>query len=219
MRTHIVVVWLLLSLFLAPFALANTEVLTGQDASNRFLSAEVTRQMQASQKAIIEEVKNHNDQNFQIFDARMNSMMTDIRTKSILGVIGAALIASGISTLVILRIVRNYSYEKYQEGLLAKYAEQEDSRLRDRGLEQMQQSSWETQQQANNITAQIGVAAVANQSQMNSWQGTPSHDGAWRSPDIQPEYVQFNVPPQPQYTTDFNPDDPLDSPGWNMRGI
>lgn len=213
MRNYVALVWLLM--LMTPVSATSHEVLTGQDAANRFLSAEVGRSMTQAKEEIITEVKAYNDENFQIFDARIIGYMQEIRIKMVLLSIGTMLIAGGIITLVLFRTIKNNSYEQYLEKTMQKYDQQlATEREKSKGMEQMMQKEWQQERNAQTVTDQVGVAAAATMSQMNAWQAHPAHDTAWQPPQ---EYVQEYRPiPAPHYTAP-NTEDPMDV-GWNNRG-
>lgn len=212
MHKYVVILWVML--LVVPYSMAAEEVLTGQEAANRFLSAEVTRQMQQSEQSIIEAVNQYNDENFMAFDGRMASVMTEIRIKYLLAAIGASLISAGICTLVILRVVKNNSYERYLEKLVGNYEKQESAKRDAKGMEELQQEQW-NQPKPNNpdLGQSLGPAAMAVASSMNQWQQQPAHDTAWRPPDVQQEYR----PIVPQYRSP-NDQDPMDV-GWNREAM
>lgn len=190
------------------------DALPGLAEGNRFLAAEVSREMRDAKDEIITSVKSYQDENFQIFDVRMTTFMTETKTKVALGAIGAALIANAIVALILFRVTRNYSYEKYLEGRLANFKDSGDTRPLSPGMANMQQPTWNDQVPNQTMGMIYGQEAAAQMTQMNAWQAQPAYQGAWQPPlEVEPEY---NRTPGGHYRADSN--DPMDSPGWNPGG-
>ena len=209
------IAWFMLLLVVLPFAFAadplpgtvvppatGNELFLGQAQGNQFLAAEVSRQMKLSQDAIIKSVKDYNDENFQVLDTRMNTLMNDIRMKTVLGAIGACLVAMGLSAFLLIRTMKNYSYEKYLEKTLDKYKSEIDASGREsKGVQEMQQSQWNVQQPAQTLGNEYGQVFASQQTQMNAWQAQPTYQGAWKAP----------IQTQPDIQN------PMDSPQWDPQ--
>ena len=217
-----IVTYVLILVVLVPivFADANltsfdTSGLQPLDAQNRFLSAEVTRQLTIMQTNIIKDTHDYNDENFQIFDGRMSVLMADIRMKTVLGAIGAAMVANAIIAILLLRTMKKYSYEKYMENLLEKYQKQEVAKdTPSKGLQGMQEQQWNVQPPANTLGNTYGQEFASQSTMMNQWQTQPD-SGAWRAPvETQREIVQQPYGYQPQ-TPPIT--DPMQSPQWDPR--
>ena len=190
-----------------------TELFVGQAEGNKFLAAEVTRQMGVAKTDIIQAVNDNNDQNFMFFDSRMGQLMADIKMKTVLAAIGAAMVANAIITIVLLRTIKNYSYEKYLEDTLEKYkTHQEVIDSPSKGMSGMQEQQWNVQQPADTLGNIYGQEFAGQATQMNQWLAQPN-SGAWRAPvDTQQEFVQ-----QPYGYQPSSIDDPMQSPGWDPR--
>ena len=181
------------------------------DQANRYLSAEVTRQIKAMQEAVIAEVNANNDGNFQAFDERTNQFMHDTQKNVLIGTIGATLVVSGAVAFIYLRIMKRYSYEDYLARIVDKQQKELDS-SKSQAMAQMQQAIWTPQQPAQTLAATFGQETASNMSQMNAWQAQPAYAGAWKSPvTAQPEYS--HLPPWKN-----RPVDPMDSAGWYPTG-
>lgn len=158
------------------------------DQANRFLSAEVTRQLNTMKTEISTELKTHQDDNFRIFDQRMHELMEQTKWKVILGALGAFFLGAAVSTYALQKTMRNYSYEKYLE----KMVEKGTMASPDFSMNDTQQAQWQPQQPTNTLGMQYGQQAASEMTQMNQWQAQPAYDGAWQSPvQAQPEYNQF----------------------------
>lgn len=171
------------------------------DQQNKFLAAEVTRQMKTSQDEIIKAVEAYNDENFQIFDARITTVVNDLRMKTVLGAIGASLVAMGLVAFLLIRTMKNYSYEKYLEKALDKYKSELESGKGGKGMQEMQQSQWDVQQPAPTIGNEYGQVFASQQTQMNTWQAQPTYQGAWQAPIETQKDIQ----------------DPMQSPQWDPQ--
>jgi hypothetical protein len=223
-------------LLVVPHVYAVDEVLPGLAEGNKFLAAEVSREIRDAQENIKTDMKAYQDENFQIFDSRMTQFMSDAKMKMALGAIGAALISGALMALFLFRITRNYSYEKYLEGRLVQFKENNDARDISKGLAKMQQATWNDHVPNPTMGMVYGQAEAANMTQMNQWQSQPTYAGGWQSNvQVQPEYnrtpggyyadpavqgqqfaAQLNEQKPQFYPHDKN--DPLDSPGWNPGG-
>jgi hypothetical protein len=153
------------------------------EQANRFLSAEVAKQIQIEQEKVMAAVNANNDANFQTFDGRMALMLLNVRQQVIVGGIGAILIANAIVGLFLLRAWRRYSYEYYQEQIIKKQT-QEIGNLSGEleKIQQMQQQSWYPQPELNTISAKMGQVEAMNMTQMNQWQMQPAYAGSWQPP-------------------------------------
>lgn len=193
------VICVLLLIFLAQLVMAETDdgpIEVGGsgsaviDQQNRFLAAEVSRQMKTAKEDIIKEVNDYNDENFQVFDSRMNNLMQDTRIKVILGGIGAILIANAIAALILIRSWKKYSYEAYLENLLKKKEKEQPQQAQEvpqdvyqqAQLQQMQQTEWYPQQPQESLGMRYGQAQASDMSYVNQWQTQPAYAGAWQSP-------------------------------------
>ena len=202
------------------FTAIDTSGLAPLDAQNRFLAAEVTRQLTVMQTNIIKDTHDYHDQNFQIFDGRMSALMADIRMKTVLGAIGAAMVANAIIALLLLRTMKKYSYEKYMENMLVKYQKQEEAKdAPSKGLQGMQNPEWAVQQPASTLGYVKGHEFASQSTMMNQWQTQPD-SGAWRAPvETQQEIMQqpYGYQPQPSQPQSPPITDPMQSPGWDPR--
>lgn len=160
------------------------------DSQNRYLSAEVSRQIKTAKEDIIQAVNDNNDDNFRLFDQRMNNLMQDTRIKVILGGIGAILIANAIAALILIRSWKKYSYEAYLENLLKKKEKEQPQQTQEvpqdayqqAQLQQMQQTEWYPQQPQESLGMRYGQAQASDMSYVNQWQTQPAYAGAWQSP-------------------------------------
>ena len=192
MYKYVVIIMLMLAALLVvqPVSANQHETQSSQnlDQANRFLSAEVTRQLNTMKTEISTELKIHQDDNFRIFDQRMHELMDEVRWKIILGALGAFFLGAAVSTYVLQKNMRNYSYEKYLE----KQLQQGTFASPDRSMDATQQAQWQPQQPTNTIGMQFGQQAASEMTQMNQWQAQPAYDGAWQSPvQAQPEFNQY----------------------------
>lgn len=198
-----------------------TSTVTGQQAptapdqvsqANKFLAAETSRQIKAGQDTMLQELKNYQDENFLALDEQMRTVMSQMRLQVILAAIGSFLTAAAIVTIIIIRAMQRYSYEKFQEGLLAKSAV-ENAELTQgqwQGLEQMQQHEWHPQQSNPTVGMQYGQQFAAQQTQMNQWQMTAPYEGAWAA-------SQEGVQREANTYKSKNIQDPMQSPGWSPQ--
>lgn len=167
--------------------LENSQEATSIDQANRFLSAEATRQIRSAKDEMLTEMKEYQDQNFGILDARMHELMQDIRMKVMLATLGVILLAQGLAAYIMMRSFKNNSYEAFLEKTLADTgknvtAETEPTARELQGVVQQQEKEWRPQQPAQTYGAQMGQAAASNQSMANEWQTEPAYAGAWESP-------------------------------------
>jgi hypothetical protein len=223
MNAKVIAVAFILVMFApAVFALTIDETLnmtSGKPATviptqdDRMLAAQTAQEIRAAKDDIISAVNAYNDENFQIFDARMDEFLKDTKTKVALGAIGASLVANALAAYLVMRTMKRYSYETYQQKLIGKM--QEEAREKDNqiaGMQQMQQPDWAPQQPQNTMGMVYGQSQASEMSQMNSWQGQPAYFGSWQSPiDVKPEYS--HRPAGYEHI-----DDPMQSPQWDPRG-
>lgn len=190
---------------------------TSIDTANKYLSAEVSKQIQASKDDTIRELKAYQDENFQMLDSRMSSTMQDVKMKTLLGVSGVALIVNALAAIIISRTYRKYSYEKYQEGIIGKQQEQMESLQQTPGMQQMQQPVWDPQQPQETVGMYMGQSAAFDGTQMNAWQAQPAYAGAWKAPlDAQPDYDYNREPEVISRIIPGHLNDPLQSPEWGQ---
>lgn len=203
-----------------PTTVTSTDAFPGQATTNQFLSAEVSRQMQQGQTNIITAVNQNNDDNFRAFDVRMAQFMADTKMKAVLAMIGASLVTVGIASFFMMRMMRNYSYEVYQEKLIKKHATQIETQASasTQGFQQMQSDQWQVQQPGNYLGMELGPAQAAQGSMMNAWQAQPAYGGAWQSP-IQTQQEFSNMPYGHQEEPEEREriEDPMQSPGWSPQ--
>lgn len=224
MSRHIVTLLIMLVFLPVVFAANSTvvsptfDINTGlpTDSANRFLAAEVTRQITTMQEAIVKSTNDYNDQNFILFDNRLSKALSDLRVKVALGVIGAALLVNALVAFFIMRTMKNYSYEKYQEKTIGKL--QEAVQEKDRTIEGMNQTAhqpeWFPQKTTETMGVVYGQAAANDMSQMNAWQAVPAYQGGWQAPiPVQPEYS--HVPAGYKYMDNIQ--DPMQSPQWTPQ--
>lgn len=179
------------------------------DQANRYLSAENTKAIEKMKVDILAEMTKYNDENFRIFDTRMQNLMVDVKMRLIVGSLGVILLANGVVALVMIWVTRNYSYEAY----LTKIAKQnqvrvdspENAKKLERDMQQingMKQEAWQEQQPTPTMAMKYGEAEVANMSDMNRWQQQPAYQGAW-------------VPPQ-QHTQQYGYGQYAEQRGYNQ---
>jgi hypothetical protein len=161
------------------------------DEANRYLSAEVTRQMTSMKADIIQEIKSNQDENFRIFDGRMTLFMEDTKNSVTIGMLGAAILANGIVGFAMMYFMRKYSYEGYlkelserqqKELLDIQQVSKEDINRDLRGIQEMQAEARQVQVPTETLGMQYGQQVVGNVSEMNRWQGIPAYQGAWSAP-------------------------------------
>jgi hypothetical protein len=191
--------------------LQNTQV----DQANKYLSAEVARQMKDSKDEMLQEMKAYQDENFRIFDGRMQSLMDDSFQKVILGGIGAMLLAAGFVAYILTRYFKTYSYETYQQKLIGKQQEELEAKgLELQAMRGMQESTWNVQPPSQTIGMQMGQAWASEATGMNQWQAQPAYDGAWRAPiETQPEFTSTGS--DRRQSAEY--DDPMGMPEWLRR--
>jgi hypothetical protein len=195
-----IVIFSLIWLLIAPFIYSAEQ--DGISQSNKFLSAEVKREIDSAKDEMLTELKNYQDENFVVLDTRMISLMDDVRIKVTLGAIGAALVAQALTAIVLVRAMRNYSYETYLEKLLKNTVAQNPQLPGDEFV-QMQQKEWHPQQPINTIGMELGPERSAQATMMNQWQSQPAYAGSWRAPvDVQPNYqhIPADYAQNPEYS-------------------
>lgn len=177
------------------------------DEANRYLTAEVSRQITAEKEEILQEMKNYQDENFQIFDGRMSLLMQDTKNAVIIGSVGAAALANAIVGLALLIFMRKYSYEGYLKGLLEKQGNQilelhelnaKDVKRDLQGVMEMQAESRQQQVPTNTLGMQYGQVQAGRMSEMNQWQNIPAYQGSWVPPreNVQQQVMpNWQVPP------------------------
>lgn len=203
MRSHLVAYVLMLVLFSPFLALpVAAQTATGQQdqvsQANRFLSAEVQRQIRDMRDEVTEDLRGYQDENFRALDSRMVSLMADLRWQVILAAAGAMFVAGAIVTLIIMRTMRTYSYksaiEKDVDGASPAGAQADGQ-----SFEQMQQRQWNMQPHPKGMGVEYGQQFASQNTDMNKWQAQPAYDGAWRSPVQTQKETGFDQRyPQPQ---------------------
>jgi len=184
------------------------------DAANKYLSAEVAKQIQTSSASMLKQMQDYQDENFRIFDGRMQQLMDDGFTKAILGGFGAMLLASGIVAYILTKYFKTYSYEKYQEKIIGQQQEQLQARGQElQAMREMQQPEWEVQRPQETVGMRYGQSWASDMTAMNQWQAQPAYDGAWRAPiETKPEFSKSG---EPQSAESENP---MGMPEWLRRG-
>ena len=168
--------------------------------ANRFLSAEVSRQIKASQDDMLKQLQANQDDNFKVLDQRTNQMMLDTRNRVIIGGLGAILVANGIIGLAYLYVTRRYSYERFLEkelgeakmkaeqsaekyGSEQKVVEQQVQSQMTPGMQVLQQGAWWPQEPPQTFSSQFGQVAASQATDMNQWQFQAPYEGAWKRPE------------------------------------
>jgi len=221
MLKHLGVCWLLLALVLVPFV--NAETLAEQassgsvttiDTANKYLTAESKKEIQAQMKIVQDELIANNDNNFRELDVRMFTLMEEVRTKVIVGGMGAVFVAQAIGMFLLLNSMKKNSFEAYLTKLLeaqgaAPPMQASISPQEAKTLEQLQQGEWSPQDESNTMATQYGAAQAGEMSQMNQWQTQPVYDGAWRSPQEYEPYIERYTPDESHmYTGEIPVQDP-----------
>lgn len=189
---------------------ADAAVQASVDQANRYLTAEVSRQITAEKEELLQAMKNYQDENFQIFDGRMSLLMQDTKNAVIIGSVGAAALANAIVGLALLIFMRRYSYEGYLKGLLEKQGKQilelqelkaSDVKRDLQGVMEMQAESRQQQVPTNTIGMQYGQVQAGRMSEMNQWQNIPAYQGSWVPPreNVQQQVVPNWQVPQPSF--------------------
>jgi hypothetical protein len=169
----------------------------GTDQANRYLSAELTKQMDARFELLQKGVNDNIDSNYAVMDQRILGYIQDERQRVILIGIGTMMVANALIGLFLIRAWRRYSYEYYQEQIIKKYQAQEQemgpAAYADeyRGLQQMQQEAYYPQQPTETIGMQVGSTEAMNMSQMNAWQMQPAREGSWVPPQQGQRYNPY----------------------------
>lgn len=172
------------------------------EQANRYLSAEMSRQIKDSKEEMLKEMQDYQDANFLIFDQRMTDLMSDMKMKITIGAMGAVLFVNAIVAFLMMKKMRNYSFEKYQEDLIGKQQERigelEQQKLQE-SMQWMQQPSWSPQQPNETVGMRFGQAQASQMTQMNAWQAQPAYDGAWKAPIVAtPDYSYAQPMQSPQ---------------------
>lgn len=198
------------------------EAFSGQTEGNRYLSAELSKNMAQQKEDIIKAVNSNNDDNFREFDARINTYLNNVKMKITLAAAGASLIATAIAALFMMRQFKHYSYETYQAKIINKQINEKAAEGNDqKGLEQLQQPVWNPQQPGDTLSMHVGQTQAAQMTQMNAWQAQAAYGGGWQSPlETQQEYN--HVPGGHIYDDEhkaelYSTEDPMQSPGWDPR--
>lgn len=145
--------------------------------SNKFLSAEVTKQMKIMKEETVTELKSYQDENFAVFDARIANFLDDAQIKFLLAAIGTTLLTSGIVTYLLLNRIKNSSYEAHQSKIINN--QQEQIQELQTNINEMQSQNWYPQETYDEPLTQ---GQVSDQSRMNSWQSTSVSQNSWESP-------------------------------------
>jgi hypothetical protein len=188
------------------------------DAANRFLSAEVGRQIRSANEETLRSLRDYQTENFMELDVRMTTVAEDMKKKLILGGIGAMLLSSGLVALVFMWITRRYSYEKYLEKYIADvHTGAVDSQKapkfilsderKERVSNEIQQREWEYGRPTQGLTA-TGVltpAQAGNVTQFNEYQNDPAYAGSWVPQQGQGVYGQQQFMPQGQAYSEQQP--------------
>ena len=214
MLKHIGVCWLFLALILVPFVNAETlaeQAATGSvttiDTANKYLTAEAKKEIQSQMNVVQDALIKNNDDNFRELDARMFELMEEVRTKVIVGGIGAVFVAQAIGMFLLMSSMKRNSYEAFVEKLAKEHGlipeNQAELGEKERAmLEQLQQMEYMQQEPQPTMAQQYGVSRTGEMSQMNQWQTQPIYDGAWQSPQEYEPYIEryASVDDQHQYT-------------------
>ena len=201
------------------------------DKANKYLAAEVSRQIADSQAKSLQEMKNYNDENFQIFDGRMSELVSDMKMKFVIGGLGVVFLAMGLGTYLMMKQLKRYSYETYLEQVIEKQMlvgkpvdQPQYTEAEQQGMQQMRQQEWHPQQSQQTIGMDMGQQWASEQTAMNQWQAQPAYDGSWKAPiETVPQYKEewmqehnFPAPKEQGRGTQEYSDDPMNSP--DMRG-
>jgi hypothetical protein len=201
----------LLVILALPSVLA--EEVPSVDTANKFLSAETQRIIDTKTDEMLVEMKNYQDENFQIFDMRMQTLVDDMKIKVIIGGLGVILLGMGVTSYLMLKYFKRYSYEEFLEEQLKKGGQvAQEGQYDMNGVEQMQETDWYPQQPQQTLGMEMGQGWASDMTQMNQWQAQPAYDGAWQAPletvpQYKEEWMEQNYPVQQQ-------EDPMQSPGW-----
>lgn len=201
------------------------------DQVNRYLSAEAVRHMDEKSDEMLQIMQDYQDENFRAWDARMYSLMDDIKMKFVIGGLGAMMLAMGLVAYVMMNHFKRYSYETYLQGVIdtgGKTGQPIGEQPTYQAVpEQMQDSKWYPQETQSTIGSEMGQGWASEQTAMNQWQAQPVYDGAWQSPiethsEYKEQWMAENYPQYPnpapkqqqQYPVQQPLEDPYDSPEW-----
>lgn len=168
------------------------------EESNRYLSAEATKAIKASQQELLDALIANQDANTLALDQEMRNLMGDIRMKIMLGVFGIMLLAQGLAAYFLVRSFKNNSYERFLEMQLGKIessdiVETSPTARELQGVVAHQQQQWAPQDPSQSYAAQVGQQMASQQTMANQWQTEPAYAGAWESPvQVQQEYQQMD---------------------------
>lgn len=187
------------------------------DVANRYLSAEVTKQIKLMEDELLKKINDNNDANMMAIDQRMTQVQQDIKQRVVIGGIGAILIANAFIGFAYLWVTRRYSYERFLERLLERkskggelLAQQQDVysmhptempqfQPTPQQLQQVQEAQATQWQQPpeQTLTSFIGQRQASNLSAMNEWQFQAAHEDAWKRPGNVQSYVSWEHQGQP----------------------
>jgi hypothetical protein len=194
----------------------NPAVQAQLDQSNRYLSAELQRQLKDMKDQMLTELKKNQDDNTGQLYVWMNDLANTLRERVIVGTLGACLLIQAVLGFVYLYINRRYSYEYFLEKELrslqggvqrANDVQQpvEEPRYAiadvepDRGLSHMQQTEWHEQVPQHTMSMEFGQQAASQMTAMNQWQFQAPHESGWKRQEEPVSRVQWEAihPPVP----------------------
>lgn len=201
---------------------------TTQEATSRFLSAEAQRVIKDEMAIVQGNMETYQDENFQIFDVRMQNLVNDMLMKFVLTSLGAFLIGGASVALLMQAGLKKFAVQRYAEIAMEQVEQPVNPMEEQLGdfvapeLQVMQQPDWHPQPQDSSLGTELGQEEVSNLTQMNAWQAQPSHESGFKSPiETHKEYSQT---PYGYDDTRESPvqgkqlDDPLASPEWEQGG-
>ncbi|MBR9700911.1 hypothetical protein GOV11_03540 [Candidatus Woesearchaeota archaeon] len=170
-----------LGAFIIMLLLVSTAIAAEEDivneAQSRFISAEAQRLIKSEFAELDKSLKAYQDENFIALDGEMRRVITDSVQKMVIGTLGAVLLAGAAIAILMFKLSRKYSYEKFLE----KELQQQTEMYQDQGLQQMQQQEFAQQQQPfNTIGMDQGQSFASDSSAFSNWQVQPPHQGGWQ---------------------------------------
>jgi hypothetical protein len=160
---------------------SSTEAMNIQMAeSNRFLAAEVSKQIRAANDETVKALKEYQDENFMMLDERMSATMHEVQQRLIVGAAGAILLGGALIGFFMFHLARKYSYERYLEDELERrdVLPPQGYQQPTEAMQQVQQPTWQQQQPFQSVAMDMGQS-VSNMSQFNNWQVQPARQGGW----------------------------------------
>jgi hypothetical protein len=191
----------------------NPAVQAQVDQANRYLSAELQKQLKDMKEEMLTELKANQDANTASVYQWMQDIADTLRQRVVIGTLGACAFIQAALGFLYLYINRRYSYEYFLEKELFIRKDKgnkkdapivtndvppignrfESTNLQSSGMEHMQESEWHDNIPNQTVSMEFGQQAASQMTAMNEWQFQAPHQDGWKREEVPISKVKWQA--------------------------